>query len=478
MGGTDWVAWHRVYDDPDSRFSHRLHLTQAHLREVLDRHPSGPIRIVVPCAGQGHDVLGVLADHPRRDDVTATLIELDPGNVDIARATARQLDLPGVTVVNADAGLTDAYVDAVPASVLLFAGMLGHLTKRDIRRLLRRLPQLCARDACIVWAYSRTARHHSVEWMRQRFETAGFRELPTSLASNPDVYVGVQQFVGEPASFQPNERLFTFRSVYRGPGHALHRLRRSVTTRSRRLSSRVLWTRRTNWVAWHDVYDDPESRFSGRLRLVQAHVREVLDRHPPGPIRVIVPCAGQGRDLLGVLRDHPRRADVTATLVDIDPGNAEVARSAARELGLSGVTVVERDAGRSDAYVGAVPATVVLLVGFFVYLTEPDLARFIHCLPQLCARDAVVVWARGTVAATHSPASIRQHFEDAGFVAVPSDVEPASDIHVGIERFTGTPIPLRPGQRWFSFRDPLRLTHNTLRRARKRLARSVRRQRG
>jgi hypothetical protein len=30
------------------------------------------------CAGQGHDVLGALPDHPRRGDVTARLVELDP----------------------------------------------------------------------------------------------------------------------------------------------------------------------------------------------------------------------------------------------------------------------------------------------------------------------------------------------------------------------------------------------------------------
>src|SRR5436190_1554263 len=87
---TDWVAWHRVYDEPDSRFSQRLQLVQTHLRAVLDQQPPGPIRVVVPCAGQGHVLLGALADHPRRNDVIATLIELDPDNVEIARSTATQ----------------------------------------------------------------------------------------------------------------------------------------------------------------------------------------------------------------------------------------------------------------------------------------------------------------------------------------------------------------------------------------------------
>jgi hypothetical protein len=235
--------------------------------------------------------------------------------------------------------------------------------------------------------------------------------------------------------------------------------------------------RRTDWAAWHRVYEDPDSRFSKRLLLVQAHLQEVLDHHPPGPIRIVVPCAGQGRDVLGALAEHPRRGDVTVTLIEIDARNAEFARLTARTLGVDAVSVVERDAGRTDAYVGAVPASVVVLVGFFVYLSARDLTRLIRHLPQLCARGAVVVWARGTVADKHSPASIEERFRSAGFSSVATDAETSWDHHIGVERFEGTPVPLEPGVRLFSFRDPLRLTHHTLRRARTRVARALRRQR-
>jgi hypothetical protein len=33
--------------------------------------------VISLCAGQGRDLLGVLADHPRREDVRARLVELD-----------------------------------------------------------------------------------------------------------------------------------------------------------------------------------------------------------------------------------------------------------------------------------------------------------------------------------------------------------------------------------------------------------------
>ncbi|MEQ1787321.1 MAG: SAM-dependent methyltransferase, partial [Acidimicrobiales bacterium] len=67
-----------------------------------------------------------------------------------------------------------------------------------------------------------------------------------------------------------------------------------------------------DWVAWHAPYDDPGSNLARRLRWVQRRIRLALDDALPGPIRVLSLCAGQGRDLLEVLPDHPRRGDVRA----------------------------------------------------------------------------------------------------------------------------------------------------------------------
>ena len=228
--------------------------------------------------------------------------------------------------------------------------------------------------------------------------------------------------------------------------------------------------RRTDWVAWHRVYDDPESEPSRRLQVVQAHLREVFDSRPPGPIRVVIPCAGQGRDLLGVLADHPRRDDVVATLVDLDPDNVAIARAKIEQLALPGITAVVGDAGRTTTYVGAVPASVVVLAGFFVYLSDRDTSRLITMLPQLCADDAVVVWARRANAQKGTVARTRERFESNGFREIPSDIPNPPVGHVGVERFVGTPVPLSPNARLFRFRDPRRFST----RAYRRVKRSVR----
>ncbi len=110
------------------------------------------------------------------------------------------------------------------------------------------------------------------------------------------------------------------------------------------------------WVRWHDAYDDPRSAQTRRLRLVQQQIGLMLDAAPAGPIRVLSLCAGQGRDLLEVVRDHPRRADVSARLVELDPRLVAVARASAAAIGGARIEIVEGDAGTTDAAAGIVPA--------------------------------------------------------------------------------------------------------------------------
>jgi hypothetical protein len=231
--------------------------------------------------------------------------------------------------------------------------------------------------------------------------------------------------------------------------------------------------RGTDWFEWHRHYEDPGSRFSRRLAVLQRQLGCVLDRAAPGRITVVSVCAGQGHDLLGVLADHPRRHDVVATLIELDPGNAAMARSRARELGLSGISVAQADAGLSDAYVGAVPASLIILSGFWTYLDEADVARTLAFLPQICARGAIVVWARGR-SRINSAARIRSLFQRAGFAEIYAEDIEHPGLHVGVERFEGIPLALETGRRLFRFRDPRLLHSSRLRASLLRLSRHAR----
>ena len=149
-----------------------------------------------------------------------------------------------------------------------------------------------------------------------------------------------------------------------------------------------------DWLEWHADYDRPGSGIARRLVLVQAEIRTALDSMPAGEIRTLSMCAGEGRDLIGALDGHPRAADVTARLVELDPTLADRARASAAATGLTGIEVVTGDAGTTDAYLGATPADLVLVVGVLGNVTDADVIGVVRALPSLCAAGATVVLSR------------------------------------------------------------------------------------
>jgi hypothetical protein len=206
----------------------------------------------------------------------------------------------------------------------------------------------------------------------------------------------------------------------------------------------------SHWQAWHEPYDDPGSYLSRRLAAVQGHIRSALDRSPPGPIRVVSLCAGQGRDLVGALVDHPRRADVVARLVELDEGNAVYAHNSVVEAGLGGIEVVRGDASTTDAFVGSVPADLVLACGVFGNVSDDDIERTVSLLPGFCAAGATVVWTRHRRPPDLTP-TIRAWFRQHGFDEVAFDAPADALFGVGVHQLDRPPPPLAPGTRLFTF---------------------------
>ncbi len=207
QGSVDWRAWHAGYEDPDSELGRRLALVQAHVRGALDRAPPGSIRAISVCAGQGHDLIGVLAEHPRRTDVTARLVELDVENVAHAQMAARAAGLDGVDVVAADASMTDAYAGAVPADLVLVCGVFGNISAADITKTIENLGQLCAPEATVIWTRHRRP-PDLVPHIRETFERFGFHEAAFEEA--PPFGVGASRLSVAPQPLQHKVKLFDF----------------------------------------------------------------------------------------------------------------------------------------------------------------------------------------------------------------------------------------------------------------------------
>jgi hypothetical protein len=204
-----WASWHDDYDDPESDLSQRLIAVQHRLADAINLAPPGAIRVISACAGQGQDVIGVLKSHSRASDVQALLVEFDQHNVGVARDRIAAAGITGVDVLQADAGLTGTYRDAVPVDVLLLCGIFGNVRDEDVRRTVSNASRLCAPRATVLWTRHRRDPDRTGE-IREWFADAGYEELAFDSAGPDRFALGTIRLVAPPLAYRSDMRLFTF----------------------------------------------------------------------------------------------------------------------------------------------------------------------------------------------------------------------------------------------------------------------------
>jgi hypothetical protein len=207
-----------------------------------------------------------------------------------------------------------------------------------------------------------------------------------------------------------------------------------------------------DWVAWHGAYEDPSSSLSARLRRVRYHLSEAIDRAPAGPVSVVSLCAGQGRDVIGVLPGHPRREDIRAVLIEADATNAALARRAAADAGLAQVEVRQADASLVTSFADALPAGVLLLCGIFGNVSDRDIQRTVEAAPALCRPGATVIWTRHRRAPDVTP-RVRGWFAASGFEEIAFDALGTDTLTgVGVNQLRhAAPATARPDGPLFTF---------------------------
>jgi SAM-dependent methyltransferase len=205
----DWKNWHDKYDDPNQDFAARLETVRARIRAALDTAPAGPLRALSLCAGQGRDLIPVLAAHPRGHEVAARLVELDQDLAEDARRAAAEAGLAGVEVVTGDAALTDHYLDFAPADLVLVCGLYGNIALADIERTVAACAALCAEGGAVVWTRGRRPGSETVPQICAWYEQRGFERL---WLAEPGIQlcVGAHRQVAAPEQLPAGQRLFEF----------------------------------------------------------------------------------------------------------------------------------------------------------------------------------------------------------------------------------------------------------------------------
>jgi SAM-dependent methyltransferase len=210
--------------------------------------------------------------------------------------------------------------------------------------------------------------------------------------------------------------------------------------------------RTSDWSDWHEEYDDPDSELAGRARGVQRLVAGVLADCPPGPITVISVCGGQGRELIGALAEHPRRADVSGRLVELDPDNAAYARRSAAAAHVDGLEIVNGDASVASAYQGLAPADLVVASGIFGHVDDDDQQRMIRSFRSLLRPGGAVVWTFFARARRRTE-RLRGYFTAGGYEEVSYEVLPGEEYQfsVVLSRLRAEPLPAPDDDRIFTF---------------------------
>ena len=172
-----------------------------------------PIRIISLCAGQGRDVIDVLATHQRAAEVEALLVELDPALAEFARQRAAEAGLGElVRVEQGDASLCHWYAGSVPADLVLVCGIFGNISGEDISATIRALPAFCRPGGNVVWTRHRRP-PDATPGIRAEFAEAGFTEVAFDAPDGFILGTGRHRLDGDPGifgPFDPERRLFDF----------------------------------------------------------------------------------------------------------------------------------------------------------------------------------------------------------------------------------------------------------------------------
>lgn len=197
---TDWVEWHTAYDNPSSSLSRRLNVVRQRLEGVLVLVDRASPSILSLCAGNGGDVIPVLATNRSRWSASALLIELDPALAASARAAAGESGLGCVDVRCGDAADPSMFVDAAPVDVLLLCGIFGNIRHESFPTVVGAIPLLVRQHGYVIWTRgaARPSEPDRRPEVRRWFRDAGLPEV--AFDGEPEVYgVGLNE-VTAPAS--------------------------------------------------------------------------------------------------------------------------------------------------------------------------------------------------------------------------------------------------------------------------------------
>lgn len=205
----DWVEWHRSYDEPESSLARRLAVVRLRVDEALRSLGYDGRRVLSLCAGDGRDIIPVLARVPHDRTPHAVLVENNGELAAAAKVRSVAAGLGTLGVVVGDAGDPAVFAECLPVDLLLLCGIFGNISTDDIKTTIASVPSLITRGGFVIWTRGNQEPDLRPQ-IRRWFAGAGLAEV--CFDGHPEPFgVGVSRQIelGPSKAILP-PRLFTF----------------------------------------------------------------------------------------------------------------------------------------------------------------------------------------------------------------------------------------------------------------------------
>jgi hypothetical protein len=170
-------------------------------------------------------------------------------------------------------------------------------------------------------------------------------------------------------------------------------------------------------------------------------------------VRIISVCAGDGRDVIGVVGSHPRRSDVTAWLVEQNPQSVAAGVCRLADAGLeNSVAFLTGDATLYTTYEKIAPADIVLLCGVWGHVPADERTQLVRALACLCKPAGAVIWTRGVAKGMIRLQQIQVHFAGSSWEQVRVSLTPDKNWAIVTHRCRGSACELPTSGQIFHFR--------------------------
>jgi 2-polyprenyl-3-methyl-5-hydroxy-6-metoxy-1,4-benzoquinol methylase len=210
---------------------------------------------------------------------------------------------------------------------------------------------------------------------------------------------------------------------------------------------------RVNWSGWPELaYERPKYR--ERLRVVQEQIAQCLDEAPHTPLRILSMCAGDGRDVIGVLQSDCQRREVEAYLLELNGQSVTAGIKRAKASGLENVIrFIHADATAYSTYRDLAPFDIVLVCGVWGHVPAQDRAKLIRALASFCKPGASVIWTLKISQGEHRLAEVRTQFDTACWSPVRQVLTSDRKLAVCTYVYRGATLEVPANGQIFSFRE-------------------------